>query len=174
MKNIVKVYKCTICEEGYIVDDKPTHCPFCGAHDNYLVIVDKYAVKDVGKLSDISKKNLETSLEVEISNAEFYFCAAKKAKNVTDSTMFKRLAKVEAEHASTIAKMLKVTNPEISRDKDICSVEDNFKESHEREDNAIRRYAQFMSEASEPKVIMLFKALVEIEKDHLSLSEGRF
>ncbi|MBW6461844.1 MAG: ferritin [DPANN group archaeon] len=173
---MVKVYKCMICEEGYIGDDAPTHCPFCGAHRNYLVQTDKYAVKDVGELSAVSKNNLVGALDVEVSNAEFYFCAAKKADNVADATMFKRLAKIEAEHASTIAKMLNVESPSISRDKDTCQLGslDNLKESHEREEAAIKRYVQFLSEAVETKVKMLFKALIEIEKDHLSLSDGRF
>ena len=173
---MVKVYKCMICEEGYIGDAKPTHCPFCGAHDNYFVPVDKYVATDVGELSELSKNNLIGALDVEISNAEFYFCAAKKADNLADATMFKRLAKVEAEHASTIAKMLKVASPVISRDKTTCNINDadNLKESHEREANAIERYVRFLNEAVEVKVKMLFKALIEIEKDHLSLSEGRF
>ena len=90
--------------------------------------------------------------------------------------MFKRLAKIEAEHASTIAKALGVKSPDISRAKTTCNLTDidNLKESHEREATAIKRYGQFLSEATEPRIIEIFRSLIEIEKDHLSLSEGKF
>ena len=174
---MVHVYKCEICEEGYIGDEKPTHCPFCGAHIEYIVLVKDYVKTELIELSDITKKNILAAIELEKSNAEFYFCAAKNADNEMDATMFKRLAKIESEHASTLIKLIpNFKGSDISRDKDTCHTKNkgNFKESHERETNAIAHYGKFLSEAHEPRVIEVFDAIIEIEKDHLTLTEGRF
>ena len=171
---MVKVFRCRICGEGYIGDSAPTHCPFCGAHEEYIVSADEWSWPIV-ELSEVSRKNLVAALDLEVSNSEFYFCAARKASNEADQVMFKRLAKVEREHADTIVKLLKSGGHEIQKDKEMCSDEnaDNLRESNERETRAIEHYGRFLSEASEERVREVFSAIIEIEKDHLSLSEGR-
>ncbi|MCL7415904.1 MAG: ferritin [ANME-2 cluster archaeon] len=171
----MKVFKCKICQEGYLGDAPPTHCPFCGAHQPYLIEAKDFELPEY-TLTAVSRNNLEEALKLEVSNAEFYFCAAGRSDNVTDATMFKRLGKIESEHASTIAKELKVPTPDISRDKDMCSDENvgNLAESHQREANAIDHYTQFLGEATEERIKEVFTAIIEIEKDHLSLTEGRF
>jgi rubrerythrin len=171
----MKVFKCKICQEGYLGDEAPTHCPFCGAHRPYIIEAKEFELPEY-TLTDLSRNNLEQSLKLEIGNAEFYFCAAEKADNVVDATMFKRLGKVESEHASTIVKELKRSAPDISKDKDMCSdinVE-NLEESNQRETNAINHYSQFLSEATEDRIKEIFTSLIEIETDHLSLTDGRF
>lgn len=171
----MKIFKCKICQEGYLGDEAPTHCPFCGAHKPYMLEAKDFAIPGY-TMTDISRRNLEETLKLEVDNAEFYFCAAERADNDVDATMFKRLGKIESEHASTVVKELKIPSPEISREKDMCSDNnvDNLKESHEREDMAMKRYTLFLGRATEERVRELFTALIEIEKDHLSLTEGRF
>ena len=117
---MVIVYKCRICEEGFIGGEKPTHCPFCGAHIENMVLAKDYVKTEVIELTKQTGKNVEAAIGIELSNAEFYFCAAAKSDNIADATMFKRLAKIEAEHASTLAKIIEAKNPKISRKKDIC------------------------------------------------------
>ncbi len=172
---MVKVYRCKICGEGYIGDSSPTHCPFCGAHEEYIVPANEWSWPEV-ELTEVSRKNLAAALELEVSNSEFYFCAARKASNEADQVMFKRLAKVEREHADTIVKLLKIEGPDISKKKDECSEEntDNLRESNERETRAIAHYSKFLSEASEERVREVFSAIIDIENDHLSLTDGRF
>jgi rubrerythrin len=60
-------------------------------------------------------------------------------------------------------------------DTDECSADDmdNLKESHAREDRAIHKYAEFLSQATEPRVVEIFSAIIAVESDHLSLSEER-
>ncbi len=172
---MVKVYRCKICGEGYIGDSSPTHCPFCGAHEEHIVPAGDWSWPEV-ELTEVSRKNLVAALELEVSNSEFYFCAARKASNEADQVMFKRLAKVEREHADTIVKLLKIDGPDISKNKDECSKENsnNLRESNERETNAIQHYTQFLALATEERVREVFSAIIEIEKDHLSLTDGRF
>ena len=171
----MKVFKCKICQEGYLGDEAPTHCPFCGAHQPYMIEAKDFGIPEY-TLTDVSRRNLEEALKLEVSNAEFYFCAAARADNMVDATMFKRLGKIESEHASTIVKELKTASPEISREMDVCSDANvnNLKESHEREDSAIKHYTKFLGEATEKRIREIFTAVIQIEKDHLSLTEGRF
>ncbi len=49
----------------------------------------------------------------------------------------------------------------------------NLEESHSREDRAIKFYAQAGLEAEDLRVKEIFGALVEVEQDHLRLSETR-
>jgi len=171
----LKVFKCKICQEGYLGDAPPTHCPFCGAHQQYMIEAEEFELP-IYTLTDVSRQNLEEALDLELGNAEFYFCAAAMADNVADATMFKRLAKVESEHASTIVKELKKQSPDISRDRDMCSNmnRDNLMESNQRETNAIVHYTRFLGEATEERIKEIFTSIIEIEKDHLSLTDGRF
>jgi len=87
--------------------------------------------------------------------------------------LFKTLGKVEAEHASIWRKILKLGS--VPPGSDACHTEnvENLKESHERETRAIAFYRKSATEADHPRIRQLFEALVEIETDHLQLSEER-
>jgi rubrerythrin len=84
------------------------------------------------------------------------------------------LKKVENEHADAIIKILKIKKPEL--EEVLCSddFKRNSKEGWERENRAIKSYAKFALEAPEPQLKAFFKALVEIETDHLELHAGHF
>lgn len=49
----------------------------------------------------------------------------------------------------------------------------NLEESHSREDRAIKFYGQAAAEAENARVKEIFQAFVEVETDHLKLSEER-
>ena len=87
--------------------------------------------------------------------------------------MFKALGKVEAEHASIWRKTLKVGS--VPPGSDACHTENvaNLKESHARETRAIEFYRKAASKADHPRIRQIFEALVEVETDHLHLSEER-
>lgn len=95
-------------------------------------------------------------------------------KEIEGQKLFKILAKVENEHASIFKKVLKLDKINLPKyDKCKAEYELNLQESHEREENAIRRYAQFARETKIPRLKEIFQALVQIETDHLQLSEER-
>jgi rubrerythrin len=169
----VKVFRCRICGDPYIGTEAPTRCPFCGAPTKYFVEAERWSPNEFNvKLSDVSRKNLEAALKLELNNAGFYDCAknaADKANDYYSFAKFKALMKVEREHASAISKFLKITQPEL--DKLTCStdMQTNTKEGFTREDRAIKSYSKFRDEATEPRMKEFFGALVEIETDHLDL-----
>ena len=169
----VKVFRCRICGDPYIGSEAPMQCPFCGAAQRFFVEAQDWNPNEFNiELSEISKKNLEAALQLELDNASFYDCAKNKADESNDHyglAKFKSLMKVEREHASAISKFLKISRPEL--EKQVCNADSkaNSKEGWEREDRAIKSYGKFRDEATEPRLKEFFGALVEIETDHLDL-----
>ena len=169
----VKVFRCRVCRDPYIGEDPPSRCPFCGAPMEYFVPAEEWNQADYEfEVSDISKANLKAALQLELNNTAFYLCAMNTAQEKGDQygyAEFKALKKVENEHADAIIKILKIKKPDLE---DILCSNDykkNSKEGWERENRAIKSYAKFALEAPEPQLKQFFKALVEIETDHLDL-----
>ena len=171
----VKVYRCMICGDPYIGTEPPTRCPFCGAYQKFMIPVEEWKDTNDVNLTAVSRKNLEKSLEVEISNAEFYMCVSQISKNENIRAMFKALSKVEAEHVVVDSKILKVPKPQIELKKELCSGDDkaSIEESLMRERRAVSLYTQFLAEAAEPRVKEVFGALIDVESDHISLDEDK-
>ena len=172
----VTVYVCRICGESMILEGKPSRCPFCGAYDKYLVDSKEY--DDTGdwdvELNETDKANAEKALGVEVSNALFYKCSAKKVKEIDGKKLFKILAKVESEHAAVWKKILKLK--EIKWEPaETCEADykADLKDSHAREERAIKFYHEAAATAENPRVKEIFLAFVEVETDHLKLSEER-
>ena len=170
---MVKLYRCTICGDAYIGANPPANCPFCGAHIEYIVEAKEAVVNFDVPLSAKDRANAEHALQVEISNATFYSYAANKTNNPEGKILFKALGKIEAEHASIWRKILKLES--VPPGSETCHMEnvENLKESHARETRAIDFYRKSAAEADHPRIRQLFESLVDIETDHLSLSEER-
>lgn len=171
----MKVFRCKICGDPYLGEEIPTNCPFCGAPAKYIILASYWKEPEIERLSEISRKNLHSALELEVENTKFYVCASEMTDNIEGKQMFKALSKIEREHASMICKILNLKLPAITIDKLACypSYQDNLKESHNREGRAIKSYSQFFKEANEPRIKEIFEALVLIESDHLKMAEER-
>jgi rubrerythrin len=170
----LKVFRCRICGEVYLGAEKPASCPFCGAHDDYLVLGRDWVDENKGlELTSISRENLEKALQLEVDNAAFYYSAYQAAKDIEIQGMFKSLSKVEAEHASAISKMLKISKPDITEVKELAaeSDEENLRRSLAREERASKFYGEAAKEAQERRVQEFFIALSEIERDHIQLDQ---
>jgi rubrerythrin len=169
----IKVFRCKICRDPYIGEEPPSRCPFCGAFGCYFVLAEEWnPLEYVFEISDTSRVNLMAALELELSNTAFYLCAMDAAKAKSDEygiAKFKSLKKVENEHADAILKFLKIKKPQLKIVACSADYKKNTKEGWEREDRAIKAYAKFAKEASEPQLKLFFESLVEIETDHLDL-----
>ncbi len=170
---MVKLWRCEICGDPYVGEAPPANCPFCGAKAKYIKEAKDAKVTFDVDLNETDRANAEKALQVEVSNAAFYFCAAKKTNDPEGKLLFKALGKVEAEHASVWKKILKLEKaPEGD---DACHTEnrENLKDSHSREARAIGFYGKAAAEAENERVRQIFEAFVEVETDHLQLSEER-
>jgi len=166
-----KLWRCKICSEPYIGYAPPENCPFCGAHQEYIIPAQEWRYEDDIPVSEKSRKNLEEALKLEISNSTFYLCVSKASRDPFIQGMFKILSNIEKEHASLHARILKAPKPLIELDRKMCTAIDknSVKESLERETIAVAHYGKFLGEAKEPRLKEVFKALVDIESDHIQL-----
>ncbi|PIS28949.1 ferritin [Candidatus Saganbacteria bacterium CG08_land_8_20_14_0_20_45_16] len=170
---MVKLWVCEICGDPYIGEAPPANCPFCGVDQKYIKEAKEAKVTFKVDLNEKDRANAEHALQVEISNAAFYFCAAEKTDDLEGKLLFKALGKVEAEHASVWKKILKLAS--IVKGNDPCHVsnQENLEDSHVRETRAIEFYKQAAKEAQNSRIKQIFEAFVEVEKDHLGLSKER-
>ncbi len=170
---MIKLWRCEICGDPYIGEEPPANCPFCGTHRRYIKEAKDAKAEFDLKLNEKDRSNVLKALDVEISNAHFYFCAAESTENDEGKLLFRALGKVEKEHASIWKKILKISEdiPKIEK----CSKtnKENLEESHKRETNAIKFYAEAAKESENKRIRIIFEALVEVETDHLRLSEER-
>jgi rubrerythrin len=92
-----------------------------------------------------------------------------KAEKFEIKTMYKRLAKVENEHASVVTKLLGMAAPIIGEEPCSEDMVENFQKTIELEDTATNLYTRFAKEATEKNVKIFFTALAQVERGHIDL-----
>lgn len=170
---MVQVFRCKICGEAFVANSKSTHCPFCGAPVKFLVSAKEYVEPKIPVLSEISRKNIDFSFDLEIKASRIYQCMRKKSKDEFIVGMMKALSKVELEHAEVLGKLIgKSVDCNIPLDKDLCTEDraESLKKTKKLETDAVGFYKKFMAEAVEPRVKEIFEALASVEQDHLNLT----
>ncbi|MBW2995626.1 ferritin [Candidatus Woesearchaeota archaeon] len=170
---MVKLWRCEICGDPYVGDEAPSNCPFCGAKKEHIKEAKEAEVNFDVSLNEKDKANVEHALKVEVSNAAFYGCAEKKTNDEEGKQLFKALRKVEAEHASVWKKILKLDKIPVGDDECFVENKENLEESHKREERAIEFYRKAAEESDNERVKKIFEVFVEVETDHLQLSEER-
>lgn len=170
----MKLYRCEICGDPYLGEKKPANCPFCGAPARFLVKQKKYSnqVGKIDNLSEVSKKNLEASLNLEVNATKTYLCAMDKSNDDKIKNIFKAFAKHEAEHISLLSKALGIQKPSADAQPQSCKDNDpeNLALTADLEENATKLYGKFLSEAVESRVQEIFIALIDVESEHLKIA----
>lgn len=167
----MKTYICEICGDAYIGEDKPSQCPFCGARRDFIKDGSEArpVVNETIEVNEKERENLMETLKLEMDAVAIYQCMAGKAGSYEIKAMYKRLAKVELEHATIVTKILKIEKPEVvpvtCADVDV----DNFNETIKLEDHASALYAQFVGESENANLKKFFGALSIVEKEHEEL-----
>ena len=168
----MKVFICRICGEVYLGESIPPSCPFCGVMNKFLVLGHVWKDENIGvELTEVSKKNLEEALVIELSNTAFYKCIAKSSDNTEIAKTFKSLSKVEKEHAEVFTKLLGINLVETVESCEASDPIEWIKESTEREDRAVKFYAKAVAEATEPRVKEVFQAIMQVEQTHQELDK---
>lgn len=170
---MAKLWRCEICGDPYIGDEAPANCPFCGVKRRFIKEFKDAAVNFDVELNEKDKANAEKALQVEVSNAAFYFCAAERTDGNEGKILFKALGKVEAEHATVWKKILKLESIKKGDEQCSTSKKENLENSHARETKAIEFYRKAAKESENQRVKQIFEAFVDVEKDHLQLSKER-
>ncbi len=167
---MMRAFRCQICGDSYLGEAAPDRCPFCGAHNDYIKRASEWIDYGQVDLSEQSRKDCERALELEMNNKAFYACAAAKTNDQILEAFFKRLSKQEGEHAEVLCEMMGIDEP----DDPVVDCQDddaeNMSEAHGREGRAIRLYQQIADRAPECRVREVFRALTDIESEHLVIS----
>lgn len=170
---MTELWRCEICGDPYVGDDAPSNCPFCGAKKKFIKKASDAVVDFDIELTEKDRANVEHALDVEVSNSVFYACATAKSDDLEGRLLFKALKKVEAEHASIWKKVLKLKEFPAMTVSCHRANKENLEDSHKRETDAIEFYRKAVKEADNARIKEIFDALVEVETDHLKLSEVR-
>jgi rubrerythrin len=167
---LMKIYRCRICGEAYVGNGKPLNCPFCGAPEKFIILAKNWKEDMISTLSDVSERNIKKALELEIETSGFYRCAARVAMEEDVKAMFAALAKIEAEHASTMRKMLGLPRSYTSEHEGRCYPTDaqNLAEARRKEELCVTFYEGSAKQAAEKRVREVLAVLTEIESEHLA------
>ncbi|BCA80358.1 ferritin family protein [Desulfuromonas sp. AOP6] len=166
------VFRCRICTEPYLESVRPTHCPFCGARQEYIVPAGDYEPNAIAELSGKSREYLQKALAQQVDNSQFYRGASKVADSEEGAALFAAMAAQEARHAEIVCRMLGLPVPEDLHDTGSCSPshKENLAEAGKRQTRLSKVYAKFLEDAGEERVREVLKAFIEIENDHLGLA----
>lgn len=164
-------YRCQICGETYLGSNAPDRCPFCGAHDRWMVGAAEWVKTGKVELCQQSYEDCLKAIELEVNNAAFYKCAQQNAQTQVTEAIFKRLHKQEMEHAELLAEMAGVAESALPTANCVANDDaQNLADAHAREQRAIQLYLQFADRAPEKRVQDVFRALADIEAEHLKIS----
>ena len=170
----LKMYRCRICGEVYLGYEAPENCPFCGAHVEFLIPSDQFpAGIDEVQITETERIDLESSIELERSNARFYLGMAQRKDNDLLRSAYKRLAKIETEHAEVFCKLAKLDLPaDIGTPGETTgSWATDIEESLTRENRASELYGQFAGRATNERLKEVWNAVSAVEADHITLDE---
>ncbi|HEX3032994.1 MAG TPA: ferritin family protein [Bacillota bacterium] len=122
------------------------------------------------KMCRQSYEDCQKALELELNNAAYYKCSLGNAGNQITEAMFDRLMEQELEHAEIFATALGVETPALVTRK--CHEDDgkNLRLSNRHEAIAIKFYTEAANRAPEPRIVQIFRALAEVENQHLVLT----
>ncbi|MCK5449874.1 ferritin [Candidatus Pacearchaeota archaeon] len=168
-----ELYVCKICGEPYLGGDAPDDCPFCGAPKNFIKSADEFNELWKTELSELEKKNMEETLDLEINATAYYLDVSKNNEKYSkQNRLFKQLARVEKEHAEIAVKFLGIELPEIKGESSKGSIEEDLKKTKELEQGAIEKYNGFLKNATSVNVKIFYTALIHAEEGHQDVAES--
>jgi rubrerythrin len=171
----LNIFRCKLCSEIILAEHKPSTCPFCGAHDDFIIYAHDWKDENnVKEISTISKENLQIAMEQELESAGFYKCSASYTQSAENKALFSGLSKIEMEHVYLISKILKIPKSNIKL-RDTCFRLDmeNLKNSFDHEEKIKKFYIKAYNQAMEPRIKEIFFGLIEVEGDHAELFKER-
>jgi rubrerythrin len=171
----LNIFRCKLCSEVILAEHKSSTCPFCGAHDDFIVYARDWKDENhIKEISDASRKNLENAMRQELENAGTYKCSASSAQNAENKAIFSGLSKIEMEHAFLISKILKLPKSNIKLPNACFRLDiENLETSFKREEQIKKFYIKAYNQATEPRIKEIFFGLIEVEGDHAELLKER-
>jgi len=163
-------WRCHICNYVYLGYGRPDRCPHCGTKGDYLHDAKAYTHIEAVPLSEQTRERALEALELEATCEAYYRCCEETALSREAETYFRRLARHEAEHKETLARLLgvdvpalpSVDCPELDAAKFILAAEYELK--------VIAHYKDSLAQATEPRAQEVFSSFLDVEKEHKELA----
>lgn len=148
-------------------------CPFCGVSNKYLSD-DKLNMVKALNIDNTTINILDKAVKLEIFNGDFYKKASILAKNQKVKSLLEQLSRIEYTHSRIHMKLggFKVTPvlKELNYDK-YNSDELLLEMANKREIHAVEFYSRYFSEVNDVNIKCVFKALLNVEKEHIILTK---
>lgn len=154
--------------------DRIINCPFCGVGKIYLNSQKPIYSINSKVLDKQTKKILDNAMKLEVFNGEFYEEASRLAKSEYAKQLFKDLKNIEFMHARIhknlggFTELPKLRRPDYSRHE---TDELLLQEAYKREKHAIDFYQKNIDIILNDTIKEIFKALSEVEKQHMTIAD---
>lgn len=171
----LNIFRCKLCSEAILAEHKSSTCPFCGAHDDFIIHAQDWKDENnIKELSGIERENFKMAMKQELENVGLYKCSASYTQSAENKAIFSSLSKIEMEHAFLISKILKMPKSDISL-QDTCFRLDaeNLKNLFNQEEKTKKFYIKAYNQATKPRIKEIFFGLIEVEGDHAELLKER-
>lgn len=164
-------YRCAICGETSLTSVAPERCPFCGSDKKLVLPAAEWIHYGKVDMCEQSRRDCLKALTLELNNYAYYKCSAEYAENQITQAIFERLMEQEYEHAEVFAEALGIDDPEEVRRDECCDSDyRNMKNSNAHESKAITFYTKAANRAPEERIRQIFRAIAEVENEHLILT----
>lgn len=173
----MQIYRCLICGDTFVMNDKPKNCPYCGSDEQYIVLTVNYpdGLNDVD-LTEQERADLLRSASLEFTNTTFYAEIGKTLpKDSALSSLYRHLAKIEKEHLSVFSKLLGAPVDELDFEREYVEPAATWKEniqlSTEQEVEASDFYRAAAERATSPRVKQVLTAIAQVEETHIDVDK---
>ena len=164
------IFKCEICRQVYILSERPSNCPFCGSFEEHVKPVEDVPYIREYELTEKSKDNIFKAIEKEFYAYSYYECSNKISIDKNIINKFKVMGMHEIWHHRLLSDELNLKFDETIIELKCTNLdEENRRNAMIAEAQAIVDYKKYLEEATEPRVKMVFAALLEVEQMHLDL-----
>jgi rubrerythrin len=170
---LMVAWYCMICGEVTLAAEQPSDCPFCGSNGEEYLVVGMPPERDaVGELAPEDRQMLRTSLRMEIADREKYLALSRAADNAKGRATWKRLSRIEAEHATVFAELLAEGAPQPGATVPLESLGREIEKAWQGESGAVASYVEFAEATRNWRLKTVWTALARVEAGHRSLMEG--
>lgn len=148
------------------------YCPFCGVDERYLSEDDDIIMVESNLLNENVLKILDHAVKLELFNGDFYNTAARMSKSDEVKRTFEALARIEIFHSkihqrlggfSKAPNLNKVNYDRYNSDNALLEL------AKQKEEHAVAYYEKYKNEVDDYKLVEIFEALADVEKEHIIL-----
>lgn len=154
--------------------DNIRYCPFCGVSKTYLSEDDEIISVESNLLDENALKILDHAVKLELFNGDFYSTAARMSKSDEVKKVFEALSNVEIFHSkihqklggfTKVPNLNKVNYDKYNNDNALLEL------AKQKEEHAVFFYEKYKNEVNDNKLLEIFEALADVEKEHIILVE---